>query len=51
MKPDFWIFYLCIVERQTFDEANNWIGDVRKERGDEVVMVLVGNKIDLESER
>lgn len=40
-----------ITNRQSFKDANVWIDDVRTERGDQVVIVLVGNKTDLRDNR
>lgn len=40
-----------ITKRASFDDARKWIEDVVAERGDEVVVVLVGNKTDLKEER
>lgn len=35
----------------SFQETNKWIQDVRSERGEDVIIVLVGNKTDLSSTR
>lgn len=35
----------------SFNQTTKWIEDVRKERGDNVIIMLVGNKIDLENLR
>lgn len=40
-----------IVARESFDSSSKWIEDVRNVRGTNVIMVLVGNKIDLEKNR
>eukprot|EP01130_Rhizamoeba_saxonica_P016661 TRINITY_DN7747_c0_g2_i2.p1 TRINITY_DN7747_c0_g2~~TRINITY_DN7747_c0_g2_i2.p1 ORF type:complete len:129 (-),score=23.48 TRINITY_DN7747_c0_g2_i2:58-444(-) len=40
-----------ITSRVSFDNTFKWINDVREERGKDVLMVLVGNKNDLENER
>ncbi|XP_050311348.1 ras-related protein Rab-6B-like [Anthonomus grandis grandis] len=40
-----------ITNLNSFELTSRWIEDVRKERGDQVVIVLVGNKVDLESLR
>jgi len=37
-----------ITSRDSFDSSSKWIEDVRNVRGTNVIMVLVGNKIDLE---
>ncbi|KAJ2504819.1 GTPase Ryh1 [Coemansia sp. RSA 2049] len=36
-----------ITNRESFIQTTKWIEDVRAERGDEVIIVLVGNKTDL----
>jgi len=40
-----------ITSRDSFDSSSKWIEDVRNVRGTNVIMVLVGNKIDLEKNR
>lgn len=40
-----------ITNQQSFQDASKWIDDVRAERGDMVVIVLVGNKTDLNDKR
>ena len=41
-----------MTSRESFDGADKWIEDVRQERsGDEVIIVLVGNKTDLADKR
>uniref|UniRef100_A0A7S2R839 Uncharacterized protein n=1 Tax=Mucochytrium quahogii TaxID=96639 RepID=A0A7S2R839_9STRA len=40
-----------ITKRATFLNSSKWIEDVRSERGDDVVIVLVGNKTDKSDER
>eukprot|EP01029_Cantina_marsupialis_P028830 TRINITY_DN778057_c0_g1_i1.p1 TRINITY_DN778057_c0_g1~~TRINITY_DN778057_c0_g1_i1.p1 ORF type:complete len:210 (+),score=47.56 TRINITY_DN778057_c0_g1_i1:96-725(+) len=40
-----------ITNRQSFLNTKKWIDDVRAERGNEVVMMLVGNKTDLDDHR
>lgn len=32
----------------SFNAVDQWIEDIRAERGDDVVIVLVGNKVDLQ---
>lgn len=39
------------VDRQSFMNTSKWIDDVRAERGDDVIIVLVGNKSDLSDKR
>ena len=42
----------CIGEdRGSFESTSKWIEDVRTERGEDVVLMLVGNKTDLPAER
>ncbi|CAO0790855.1 unnamed protein product [Mucor circinelloides] len=40
-----------ISNRQSFMNTSKWIDDVRAERGDDVIIVLVGNKSDLSDKR
>ncbi|OBZ86443.1 Ras-related protein Rab6 [Choanephora cucurbitarum] len=40
-----------ISNRQSFMNTSKWIDDVRAERGEEVIIVLVGNKSDLNDKR
>ena len=37
--------------RASFDATSRWIDDVRAERGQDVIIVLVGNKCDVTSEQ
>lgn len=39
------------LDRPSFEGVNRWIDDVRTERGDDVIIVLVGNKTDLSDRR
>jgi Ras-related protein Rab-6A len=43
--------FLHILDRQSFMNTSKWIDDVRAERGDDVIIVLVGNKSDLSEKR
>ena len=36
-----------ITNRQSFLNTSKWLDDVRTERGDDVIIILVGNKTDL----
>lgn len=36
------------LDRNSFTNLRRWIDDVRNERGNEVLLVIVGNKSDLE---
>lgn len=38
-------------DRNSFLNTAKWIDDVRAERGNEVIIVLVGNKTDLNDKR
>jgi len=40
-----------ITNRESFESTTKWIGDVREQRGNDVVIVLVGNKTDLAGQR
>ncbi|CDH50617.1 ras-related protein rab-6a [Lichtheimia corymbifera JMRC:FSU:9682] len=40
-----------ISNRESFVNTTRWIDDVRAERGDQVIVVLVGNKTDLNEKR
>ena len=40
-----------LVDRQSFLSTTKWIEDVRSERGNDVMVVLVGNKADLSDKR
>lgn len=35
----------------SFEQIDRWIDDVRKEKGDNVVIILCGNKTDLADKR
>eukprot|EP00357_Protocruzia_adherens_P020155 CAMPEP_0115025884 /NCGR_PEP_ID=MMETSP0216-20121206/34341_1 /TAXON_ID=223996 /ORGANISM="Protocruzia adherens, Strain Boccale" /LENGTH=220 /DNA_ID=CAMNT_0002400703 /DNA_START=43 /DNA_END=705 /DNA_ORIENTATION=+ len=40
-----------ITNRKSFESVNKWVEDIRNERGSEVIIMLVGNKVDLEDRR
>lgn len=40
-----------MTDRLSFEGVNRWIDDVRTERGEDVIVVLVGNKTDLADKR
>ncbi|KAK6429246.1 GTPase Ryh1 [Oleoguttula sp. CCFEE 5521] len=40
-----------ITSRKSFEQTRKWVEDVRGERGSDVIIVLVGNKTDLGTER
>lgn len=37
--------------RDSFSQTTKWIDDVRNERGNDVIIMLVGNKTDLADKR
>jgi Ras-related protein Rab-6A len=41
----------ALLDRQSFLSTTKWIDDVRSERGNDVMVVLVGNKADLSDKR
>lgn len=41
----------CIIDRASFLNTSKWIEDVRNERGNDVIIVIVGNKTDLQDRR
>jgi len=42
---------LHFVDRNSFQQTSHWIDDVRTERGNDVIIMLVGNKADLTDKR
>ena len=40
-----------LIAKNTFNNTVKWIDDVRTERGDEVIIMMVGNKTDLADQR
>ena len=40
-----------ITDRNSFTKAKNWIIEVKRQANENVVIALVGNKLDLESKR
>ena len=42
---------VLILDRMSFEQIDRWIDDVRKEKGDNVVIILCGNKTDLADKR
>ena len=42
---------MCSADRASFLNTSKWIEDVRSERGNDVVIMLVGNKTDLSDRR
>ena len=41
----------CFSDSNSFQQVNKWIEDVRAERGTDVIIMLVGNKTDLQDKR
>lgn len=39
------------LDRISFQNTTKWVDDVRNERGQDVIIVLVGNKTDLSDKR
>ena len=40
-----------VTNRESFKSTSKWVEDVRAERGNEVIIALVGNKTDLNDKR
>lgn len=40
-----------ITNKKSFESLEKWVNDVRMERGDDVIVVIVGNKSDLSGKR
>jgi Ras-related protein Rab-21 len=40
-----------ITEHDSFDRVKNWVKELRKMLGKDIVLCIVGNKIDLEKQR
>ena len=40
-----------VTSRESFMGTSAWIRDIRAERGDDVILLLVGNKADMEAQR
>ena len=52
--PASWPILLSIpllADGNSFQQTNKWIEDVRAERGNDVIIMLVGNKTDLADKR
>ncbi|WWD20819.1 hypothetical protein CI109_105296 [Kwoniella shandongensis] len=43
--------YQATIDRTSFLNTSKWVDDVRNERGQDVIIVLVGNKTDLNDKR
>ena len=44
-------FFFACIDAASFQNTEQWIDDIRSERGDDVVIMLVGNKKDLNERR
>lgn len=44
-------FSMCIFSRETYNALTNWLTDARTLASPNIVIILVGNKKDLEAER
>jgi GTPase SAR1 family protein len=42
---------ILVLDYNSFQQTNKWIDDVRTERGNDVIIMLVGNKTDLSDKR
>lgn len=54
LRRDKWVPQLLTrltTDRTSFTNTAKWVDDVRNERGQDVVIVLVGNKTDLNDKR
>merc|ERR1712205_124261 len=40
-----------ITNRESFEHASGWLEDLKKARGDEAIVALVGNKVDMDTAR
>ena len=41
------LYCAACLDKMTFEQVPRWVEDVRSERGNEVIILLVGNKVDL----
>lgn len=44
-------FVSCCLDKNSFTNTSKWVDDVRAERGNDVIIVLVGNKTDISEKR
>ena len=52
MKSDMSVNYsVSLSDANSFNQTSKWIDDVRTERGNDVIIMLVGNKTDLQDKR
>jgi Ras-related protein Rab-6A len=50
-KSYLFLSYIRVLDRASFLNTSKWIEDVRTERGQDVVIMLVGNKTDISDRR
>ena len=46
-----WLIVYDITCRQSFEDVKTWIEDCKKQCSNEIYMILIGNKLDLEEQR
>lgn len=51
LKNLVYLLSLFAADSNSFQQVNKWIEDVRAERGTDVIIMLVGNKTDLQDKR
>ena len=44
------INWCTFLDKNSYDNTSKWIDEVRAERGNDVIIVLVGNKVDINDE-
>lgn len=51
-KFNYWIsVLLIIIDRESFENIEEWINEIRLERENDIIIIVVGNKADLDSLR
>lgn len=45
------VFFTILTDRKSFENVQRWVDDVHAQRGNDVLIVIVGNKSDMEEER
>lgn len=45
------VFFTIPTDRKSFENVQRWVDDVHAQRGNDVLIVIVGNKSDMEEER
>jgi Ras-related protein Rab-6A len=43
--------FFLISARASFMNVNSWVGDARNTRGEDMIIMIVGNKIDMSEKR